>query len=231
MRWHTNFSLAEIANDTDSLLVDRTLCEHAQLQHPSGAALEFDDDVRVVKDVRNTSVIAFVHVVHAGCGRRKNGKRFTTNDLKHQIEEVAALLHESPTGVLVESIPRKNLVQERKPMFNDRDESHITDNPAIHLVEQPQGRSHEPILEPDTDDLVGRFACRALKTKAGIDCGGQRFFNEDMLLGLYCSESDFKVGVVRTRHNDDVDGRLSLGLIPRAKTRHIRTGGKLRETQ
>ena len=75
MRGHERLGLAAVAGRRDLDLVRRVLGEHAEVEQGARAAVEVDDDVGVVEDVRPLAAVALVEVVHVLRARGVDARR------------------------------------------------------------------------------------------------------------------------------------------------------------
>jgi hypothetical protein len=103
------------ADHRQLLLVLARLGEHAQVEQGPGAALVVHDHEGVVQDVGHLAVVGLVEVVHVLAARCQHPHRpVVAGDVVHEVEEVAALLHQRAAGVAVEPVPVAHLARNGK---------------------------------------------------------------------------------------------------------------------
>ncbi len=99
------------------------------------------------------------------------------HDEVHQVEEVAALLHERAAGVGREPVPVVDLRQERESVLADRQHPEGADRAVPHLVHQSAHRWHVAVLEADPHHRATALG-RPQERAAVLDGRAQRLLDE-----------------------------------------------------
>ena len=135
------FNLGEIARGGDCLLPLRAFRKHAQIERGAGAIVEIDDDEGIVENVRAASVVALIEEIDVHGARGIDARSFRPDHEPHQIEEVAALLHQRSAGLFVEAVPSPIFVQEREAVLADGESS--LSRPMVPLRTSSSNRATE----------------------------------------------------------------------------------------
>ncbi len=155
---HCRFHLRGIAGDREFLLETPALGEHAQVERAAHTVRELDDHERIVEDVgpldAPVDLVLLVEVVDVLAAARHHPHRTGAGDEVHQVEEVAALLHERATGVAAEPVPVADLLQERVTVLADRHHPRRAADAGRQLVEHGRRGGHEPVLQAHPRDRV-----------------------------------------------------------------------------
>ena len=162
--------LAGVAHHRELLLVLGSLREHAQVEQRAGAVVVVHDHIGAVENVGSAAVVALAEVVDHLAPRGVDPLGPTRHHLVHQVEEVAALLHESSAGVVGEAIPGPDLVQERETVLSQRSHPHPARRSGAHLLDEASERRHKAVLEPDPHQAS--VAVGGLKHIAAVGHGG-----------------------------------------------------------
>ena len=130
------------------------LGEHAEVEHCAFATWVVDDDVGVVENVADLTVVDLVEVVHGLVAGRVHLYRTVVHDQVHEVEVVTRLLDEGAAGVAAEAIPIAHLGEEWEAVLADRHHLHVTDKPCFDLGDEGLDRGHVAIFESDPDHTV-----------------------------------------------------------------------------
>mmetsp|Transcript_14427 Transcript_14427/g.42598 ORF Transcript_14427/g.42598 Transcript_14427/m.42598 type:complete len:336 (-) Transcript_14427:351-1358(-) len=137
--------------------------EHAQIKTSADAGSKVDDGIGVVHDVRcahlalhGILLMLVVDVHSTACKHALGNVCAVADDASHQIPEVAAFFHQSPSRELGESVPVRHLEEEGEAMLANVDHDKAADCAAVRVLEEPSDRRHVAVFHahPEHESLL-----------------------------------------------------------------------------
>ena len=200
-RRQQRLELALVAHHDDLLVVHRVLREHAQVQHGTRATGVFDDHVGAVQHVGRAAFVAFVEVVHALRARGEHARGALAQDQVHQVEVVAALLHQGAAGVVREAVPVADLGVERLSVLANRNLVQRAHRARMGHADHLGHRRHVAVFLSDPHQRLAAFG-ELHQLDAVFDADDQWLLDQDVRIGLQRVAHHFDVREVGRRDHD-----------------------------
>ena len=170
-----HLKLALRADRADLFLILRSFGEHAQIEHRARAARKIGHHKGVVEDVGRLAIVALLKVVHILAAAGEHAHRLIAQNMAHQVEEMAAFLHQRAAGVAVKAVPIADLGQKGKAVLANAEHLDVARLARMHPLRKASGRRHEAVLQAHPKQRIVPTH-RALQSQRVVNVCAHRLF-------------------------------------------------------